>query len=178
MLHTKSQGLQRRFLKVFNLKGAWPLFWSCDQEYLCKLYFPHPKVFTWNLTWKCWRRNGPWRHLCTNQSLVGLWLRWSKNKARFLSMIYTVIKIVLFLKSYVWVLYKEPPHWDSSFEYTKQMVELMDKKIFTILRHMKTDHNSSSFQNLTRGLGVMEHCIELLGAGWLKHFALYMVFIT
>ena len=28
---------------------------------------------------------------------------------------------------------KEPSHWDGSFEHQKQMLKLMDKKIFTIL---------------------------------------------
>ena len=43
--------------------------------------------------------------------------------------------IFLFLNQKICCGYsKEPSHWDGSFEHPKQMLKLIDKKIFTILR--------------------------------------------
>ena len=49
MLHTKSQGHrpsgsgEEDFLRGFYHIWAWRPSWSCDQDHLNKLSFPHPK---------------------------------------------------------------------------------------------------------------------------------------
>ena len=47
MLHTKSKGHRHSgsgdIFKNFNHNWAWQPSWSCDQDHLNKLWFPHPK---------------------------------------------------------------------------------------------------------------------------------------
>ena len=74
---------RRRYLKGIYLKWVWWPSWSCGQEHLCKLSFPHPKdspyeILRWNGpvdVWKCWQT--------TDTVGIGIpiaHLRWAKNQ--------------------------------------------------------------------------------------------------
>ena len=81
---------RRRFLKGFYHIWAWRPSWSCDQDSLNKLSFPHPKESPYEIwaqlaQWFQRRRSlkmltdGRQSHWYTNSSPQSLRLRWAKK---------------------------------------------------------------------------------------------------
>ena len=118
MLHTKFQGhrpfsSREELLRFLPYIWAWWPSWSCDQDSLNKLSFPHPReapyeIWLWLAQWfqrrrclksvdDCWTDDGG-RPTYPISSPVSLRLRWAKKSQLYIC-IHVVIKFLINISS-------------------------------------------------------------------------------